>query len=252
MTNEKTIYVLDSSRKYEIPLFHGQKYNIAFKYNRGCIIGHRNSKGTQRAYQGLAWALSSAVNLTVRRSQARLASVFPPCIAECYDHPNSGAPSVHDCVGMVTAKSAHPSALRALAASPLTRRPQLQPLHRLTVSSQPCTLQYHTATFGSKTPSPENVESPLYKTVFRFETGYALRPKRPSRPFPPPFVSIPSSSFSDPLTTHSKSQDRRPKVGGELIRGLTNGDDAILAADNFLGVNDGVGAWATKPQGHAA
>jgi serine/threonine protein phosphatase PrpC len=54
------------------------------------------------------------------------------------------------------------------------------------------------------------------------------------------------------LTTHFKSQDRRPKVGGELIRGLTNGDDAILAADNFLGVNDGVGAWATKPQGHAA
>ncbi|KAH8700695.1 phosphatase 2C-like domain-containing protein [Talaromyces proteolyticus] len=116
--------------------------------------------------------------------------------------------------------------------------------------SQAC--GFHTSSFGSKTPTPENVDSSLAKTPFHFETGYALRPKRPSRPFPPPFVSIPSSSFSDPLTTHFKSQDRRPKVGGEIIRGLTNGDDAILAADNFLGVNDGVGAWATKPHGHAA
>lgn len=38
----------------------------------------------------------------------------------------------------------------------------------------------------------------------------------------------------------------------ELIRGLTNGDDAILASDVLLGVNDGVGAWQTKPEGHAA
>lgn len=38
----------------------------------------------------------------------------------------------------------------------------------------------------------------------------------------------------------------------ELIRGLTNGDDAILASDFLLGVNDGVGAWQTKPEGHAA
>lgn len=80
-----------------------------------------------------------------------------------------------------------------------------------------------------------------------------MRPKRPSRPFPPPFVSHPSTSFSDPLTTHFQSQDRRrPKLGNELIRGLTNGDDAILASEVLLGVNDGVGAWATKPEGHAA
>lgn len=38
----------------------------------------------------------------------------------------------------------------------------------------------------------------------------------------------------------------------ELIRGLTNGDDAILASECLLGVNDGVGAWQTKPEGHAA
>ena len=39
---------------------------------------------------------------------------------------------------------------------------------------------------------------------------------------------------------------------GELVRGLNNGDDAILVAENFLGVDDGVGAWAMKPHGHAA
>ncbi|KAI9698404.1 MAG: hypothetical protein M1836_003984 [Candelina mexicana] len=37
-----------------------------------------------------------------------------------------------------------------------------------------------------------------------------------------------------------------------MIRGITNGDDAILVAENFVGTNDGVGAWATKPKGHAA
>lgn len=37
-----------------------------------------------------------------------------------------------------------------------------------------------------------------------------------------------------------------------MIRGITNGDDAVLAGDNFIGANDGVGAWATKPKGHAA
>ncbi|KAJ5648587.1 hypothetical protein N7490_004959 [Penicillium lividum] len=65
---------------------------------------------------------------------------------------------------------------------------------------------------------------------------------------PPPFLSPPSSSFSDPLTT----QDKRLSVKGELIRGLNNGDDAVIVAENFLGVDDGVGAWATRPGGHAA
>lgn len=87
---------------------------------------------------------------------------------------------------------------------------------------------------------------------FYFETGYALYAKRPSRPFPPPFVSLPTTSFSDPLTTHTHSRDRRPHVNGQLIRGITNGDDAIIVSRNFLGVNDGVGAWANKERGHAA
>ena len=91
------------------------------------------------------------------------------------------------------------------------------------------------------------------RSPFHFETGYALFAKRASRPFPPPFLSKPSGSFSDPLTTHGRIRDRRPEVNGEVIQGLTNGDDAIIiGGENFLGVNDGVGAWAQKDRGHAA
>lgn len=86
---------------------------------------------------------------------------------------------------------------------------------------------------------------------FRFETGVSLYAKRAPRPFPPPFLSPPSGSFSDPLSTHHRSRDRRAFVNGELIRGFTNGDDAVYASDNFIGANDGVGAWSTRPGGHA-
>lgn len=120
---------------------------------------------------------------------------------------------------------------------------------------QPSTARpYHAAvwpSYGVTTPVPEQPLD-LHKSPFRFETGYALCAKRPSRPFPPPFLSPPSHSFSDPLTTHGLSQDKRLSVKGELIRGLNNGDDSILVAENFLGVDDGVGAWATRPRGHAA
>lgn len=63
---------------------------------------------------------------------------------------------------------------------------------------------------------------------------------------------MPSGSFSDPLRTHNRSRDRRLYVNGEMIRGITNGDDAVLVGENFIGANDGVGAWAQKPGGHAA
>lgn len=105
---------------------------------------------------------------------------------------------------------------------------------------------------GTTTPVPENAAPPVSKPPFYFEAGYALYHKRPSRPFPPPFLSLPSTSFSEPLSTHNKSRDRRPKVNGEMIRGVTNGDDAVLVSDYFIGANDGVGAWATKEKGHAA
>ena len=105
---------------------------------------------------------------------------------------------------------------------------------------------------GTVTPIPEDALQRKPKSPFYFDTGYALFAKRPSRPFPPPFLSLPSGSFSDPLTTHNRSRDNRSYVNGEMIRGITNGDDAILVGDNFIGANDGVGAWATRPKGHAA
>lgn len=113
----------------------------------------------------------------------------------------------------------------------------------------------HTVSHGVTTTHPEDeaAKRPSIDAPFYFETGYAIFAKRPSRPFPPPFTSLPSGSFSDPLTTHTRSRDRRPLVNGQYIKGATNGDDAVVVnGQNFLGVNDGVGAWATKERGHAA
>ncbi|KAI9894938.1 MAG: hypothetical protein M1814_000158 [Vezdaea aestivalis] len=117
-----------------------------------------------------------------------------------------------------------------------------------------------TSTYSTKTaPSigpfggesvPESLSSSS-TSPFYLETGYSLFAKRPSRPFPPPFSSPPSQSFSDPLSTH-RNRDRRPSLNGEPIRGLTNGDDAILAGSRFIIAADGVGAWAAKPKGQAA
>ncbi|MCJ1272627.1 hypothetical protein MMC21_000413 [Puttea exsequens] len=104
---------------------------------------------------------------------------------------------------------------------------------------------------GKKTPVPEEALNQKPKSPFYFDTGYALFAKRPPRPFPPPFNSPPSGSFSDPLSTHDRSRDRRLYVNGEMIRGITNGDDAVLVGENFIGANDGVGAWATREKGHA-
>ncbi|KAH7408280.1 phosphatase 2C-like domain-containing protein [Phaeosphaeria sp. MPI-PUGE-AT-0046c] len=127
---------------------------------------------------------------------------------------------------------------------------------------QPCSLQQirwfaqrsHEPRVGTTTPVPDDRNPPKAKTQppFYFEAGYALFAKRPSRPFPPPFLSLPSTSFSEPLSTHDQSRDRRPKVNGEMIRGVTNGDDAVIVGDYFIGANDGVGAWGTREKGHAA
>lgn len=55
------------------------------------------------------------------------------------------------------------------------------------------------------------------------------------------------------MTTHNRPKYRQPQVDGGLLRGITNGDDAIIIdGTNFLAVNDGVGAWAQKERGHAA
>ena len=105
---------------------------------------------------------------------------------------------------------------------------------------------------GHSTPIPQSALQLDSHLPFYFDTGYALFAKRPSRPFPPPFLSPPSGSFSDPLSTHDRSRDRRPSINGEMVRGITNGDDAVLVEKNFIGVNDGVGAWATRKNGNAA
>ncbi|KAM4055075.1 rRNA-processing protein UTP23 [Hirsutella rhossiliensis] len=104
----------------------------------------------------------------------------------------------------------------------------------------------------SSSPLPSPASRPkLARLPFRFETGIGLFAKRPPRPFPPPFLSPPSASFSDPLSTHHQSRHRQGYVNGELLRGLTNGDDAVYASDFFVCANDGVGAWAARPRGHA-
>ncbi|KAI9662386.1 MAG: hypothetical protein M1821_008553 [Bathelium mastoideum] len=105
---------------------------------------------------------------------------------------------------------------------------------------------------GTTTPVPDDNAPTSSRAPFYFEAGYALFAKRPSRPFPPPFLSPPSGSFSDALSTHDQSRDRRSWVNGEMIRGITNGDDAVLVSENFIGANDGVGAWAQRERGHAA
>ena len=123
---------------------------------------------------------------------------------------------------------------------------------------------------------------------FYFDAGYALFAKRPSRPFPPPFASGTLESAPDAPNgqVFEAGQQNLGKNGGNrgkkskdeaglkheatngmegkteltqdlqreirLIKGITNGDDAILANERFIGANDGVGAWATKENGHAA
>jgi protein phosphatase PTC7 len=106
--------------------------------------------------------------------------------------------------------------------------------------------RHHERYLASSTAQPERPPSP-----FKFDSGVALFAKRTPRPFPPPFMSPPSASFSDALSTHHKSRDRRAFVHGDLIRGQTNGDDAVYASDCFICANDGVGAWAARPRGHA-
>ncbi|KAK5695200.1 hypothetical protein LTR97_008706 [Elasticomyces elasticus] len=105
---------------------------------------------------------------------------------------------------------------------------------------------------GLATPLPDGAPKRASPSPYYFAAGYAGWAKRLTRPFPPPFFSPPSGSFSDPLSTHNRSQDRRrPKVNGEIIRGVTVGDDAVLVSDNLIGANDGVGAWAQREKGCA-
>ena len=128
----------------------------------------------------------------------------------------------------------------------------LAPPQRCYSDRRPPPTTERTTRVGHTTIDSSDTASQRPKLPFYFDTGFALFAKRRSRPFPPPFLSLPSGSFSDPLSTHDRSQDRRPHVNNELIRGITNGDDAVLVEENFVGANDGVGAWVQRPRGHAA
>ena len=87
---------------------------------------------------------------------------------------------------------------------------------------------------------------------FKLRSAYALFAKRAARPFPPPFLSRPSGSFSDALSTYNESRFRQASYRGQLLRGVTNGEDAIVTSSRYIGVNDGVGGWSQKARGHPA
>ncbi|KAK5172369.1 uncharacterized protein LTR77_004008 [Saxophila tyrrhenica] len=133
--------------------------------------------------------------------------------------------------------------------------PRTLPLRRLPILLQTRTRHDDNRSrdpqIGLTTPVPSDAPDVRSTSPFYFEAGWAGWAKRPTRPFPPPFFSPPSGSFSDPLSTHNRAQDRRPKVNGQMIRGVTNGDDALLASPSLVGVNDGVGAWGQKERGCA-
>jgi len=141
---------------------------------------------------------------------------------------------------------------RLLANSPISRPPYLHRYCRQQQSRHASRQLPAEPVGGGNTPTPFLDESEKSTSRFFFESGYALYAKRASKPFPPPFLSMPSTSFSDPLSTHNRSRDKREFFNGELIRGVTNGDDAVLVSDNLIAANDGVGAWAHKERGHAA
>jgi protein phosphatase PTC7 len=131
------------------------------------------------------------------------------------------------------------TSFRAFSASPFYCRERARSRDPQIGLSTPTSSSSH-ATNAHATHSP-----------FYFAAGYAGWAKRPSRPFPPPFFSPPSGSFSDPLSTFGGKGAGGPKVNGQLIKGVTNGDDALLVSERFVGCDDGVGAWAQRERGHA-
>lgn len=143
--------------------------------------------------------------------------------------------------------SAFPTSYRLFTSRPIARTVRLVAIRWYSARSD----RSREPQIGTTTPVPDETAKTTSRSLFYFEAGYAGWAKRPSRPFPPPFLSPPSGSFSEPLSTHNRATDRRPSVNGEMIRGITIGDDAVLVSDNFIGSNDGVGAWAQRERGHA-
>lgn len=204
---------------------------------------------------------------SIRLPNRRTESSFFLCFVECTNHTRSNLPFDTDFEETANIYGLRPkgSALAYAVGMRILRRPALatswtspshqQRLHIVLIPSRgsPSSRAYSTLADepDDDTRSAQNEQKrhpDLPRLPFRFETGVGLFAKRPPRPFPPPFLSPPSVSFSDPLSTHDRA---RAVVNGERIRGHTNGDDAIYASDFFICANDGVGAWATRPRGHA-
>ncbi|GLA23166.1 hypothetical protein AnigIFM63326_006795 [Aspergillus niger] len=223
----------------------------------------RKSGGAQVTGDGASWSEVGRGSQVWQDFHLALAEIQLPervCICACVGFPPGTAISGKLLAGMVPKTVASSTGCLSFIfssssplASPVIRRSPLWSAHSGAPSIWVRRYRAVWPSYGITTPIPDpNPQFPISRSPFCFQTGYALCAKRPSRPFPPPFLSPPSSSFSDPLTTHYLSQDKRLSVRGDLVRGLNNGDDAVLVAENYLAVNDGVGAWATKPRGHAA
>ncbi|KAI9371994.1 hypothetical protein BJX61DRAFT_534330 [Aspergillus egyptiacus] len=210
-------------------------------------FGPRCSALAKSIFQGLASIRSDANDDELSAEMDRAIII---CAEEIRKQQIPGTPSALQSWASPSSLSSSLPLRASASSSPFPHHPQW-----IWGSKEILVRRYHRPvwpSYGITTPAPEHYpQSHNLRSPFYFQTGYALCAKRTPRPFPPPFLSPPSSSFSDPLTTHYHSQDKRLSVKGELIRGLNNGDDAILVTENSLGVNDGVGAWATRPRGHA-
>lgn len=144
-----------------------------------------------------------------------------------------------------SSSSSSPSSSTTPSSSSASQPPQPE-----TTDSPPSPDELSSSSSSSSSPHPPRTANDPRPPQprphpFRFETGIAVFAKRPPRPFPPPFLSAPSGSFSDPLSTHEGGRRSGP------VRGRTNGDDAVYAGEMFVCANDGVGAWSTRPRGNA-
>ena len=110
---------------------------------------------------------------------------------------------------------------------------------------------------GRTTPHPPPAAAFAPAHPFYFDTGYALFAKRPPRPFPPPFTAPhprrdPAAAAAGAATDEADPTHDHLAYDGAPLRAATAGDDALLAEPHLLAAADGVGAWASRPHGHAA
>ncbi|KAH0608874.1 uncharacterized protein H6S33_001102 [Morchella sextelata] len=146
-------------------------------------------------------------------------------------------------------RASHLSHISRASVGSLVQRNHLQTL-TAPISTATSSTSSSTVTPSNKQHVPALIPRSRSAQQNIFHPSFSLFAKRPPRPFPIPFNSPPASSFPDSL---SPSLARVPRSeGASYLRGITNGDDAIVYARSYLGVADGVGAWNTRSAGHAA